>query len=240
MMTGKRTVGQATPVAPFGIMDTMTPSYEWTPVQYATRYRLLVQNVAEETIIEEWFTVEEGECLSEESLCMVTPDIEIIGAHTWKVLACLGGNCGLWSDDLSFSYNVMGPPQERFTDNGDDTVTDNNTQLMWDKNANRWGRKTWNDALSCCADLIHAGRSDWRLPTIWELISLVGDRYKERDFHFLAAQFSGVQAEVYGTSTELPNFTSTVYTVDAKSGFRGFVFKRQGRLIYVWSVRSDS
>ena len=34
--------GKATPVAPWAIIETTTPTYEWTPVSGATKYRLVV------------------------------------------------------------------------------------------------------------------------------------------------------------------------------------------------------
>ena len=97
-----RTVDQAIPVAPFGITDTMTPTYEWTPVPGATRYQLLVEDIGETVTIEEWYTTEEVESAPEDGLCSVTPDITVWG-NTWKVLACAGEECGLWSDELQFS-----------------------------------------------------------------------------------------------------------------------------------------
>jgi len=233
-----RTVNQPIPVAPFGITDTMTPTYEWTPVQYATRYRLLVQNIAEETIIDEWFTTDEGECSSEEILCMVTPDIEIIGAHTWKVQPYIGDDCGLWSDDLSFSYNVMGPPQKRFTDNGDGTVTDNNTKLIWSKNANLGGKMSWYRAMDYCNALDLAGNSDWRLPSLHELQSLI-DR----------SQF-GPALPPGNPFTNMPpggyEWTSTTYESDIYFAWtvgmvRGSVQKlTKAYLVAVWPVRSGN
>jgi hypothetical protein len=38
-------------------------------------------------------------------------------------------------------------PNPRFTDNGDGTVIDNLTGLMWAKNANIYGTRTWSEAL---------------------------------------------------------------------------------------------
>jgi len=166
--------GEAIPVAPFGITDTSTPTYEWTPVSGATRYRLTVQdtnqesttqNTQETAIIDEWYTAEEAECASDDTLCSATPEIEVTG-NTWKVLACAGEECGLWSDELQFSYIEGVPAPPRFTDNGDGTVTDNNTKLIWSKNANLCGWKNWQDACSYCAGLTLAGHSDWRLPSI--------------------------------------------------------------------------
>jgi hypothetical protein len=61
--------GKAVPVAPWAIIETSTPTYEWTSVPGATRYRLLVQetnqaatmqDTNETYIIDEWYTAEES------------------------------------------------------------------------------------------------------------------------------------------------------------------------------------
>ena len=44
-------------------------------------------------------------------------------------------------------------PNPRFTDNGNGTVTDNLTGLIWLKNADCFGQRSWSDALSDCNSL---------------------------------------------------------------------------------------
>ncbi len=64
----------------------------------------------------------------------------------------------------------------RFTDNGNGTITDNNTGLIWVKDpsaAGVGGTYTWSSAISACENLVYAGYSDWRLPNRNELQSLV-------------------------------------------------------------------
>ena len=76
-------------------------------------------------------------------------------------------------------------PNPRFTDNGNGTVTDNLTGLIWLKNANCFGTRAWDYALSDCNGLsagycgLTDGSSsgDWRLPNKNELNSLVAVRY---------------------------------------------------------------
>lgn len=59
-----------------------------------------------------------------------------------------------------------------FTDNGDGTVTDNATGLMWQK-ADDGTSRDWENALSYAENLTLAGYSDWRLPNAKELQSIV-------------------------------------------------------------------
>ncbi len=57
-------------------------------------------------------------------------------------------------------------------DNGDGTVTDPNTGLMWQKSPPTT-RYYWNQALSYTENMTLAGHTDWRLPNRNELLSLV-------------------------------------------------------------------
>ena len=78
------------------------------------------------------------------------------------------------------------PPTANFVINGDGTATDQKTRLTWDQCA--WGATSgacelgaattmnWQDALNVGASanaINHKGRSDWRLPNLKELFSIV-------------------------------------------------------------------
>ena len=77
--------------------------------------------------------------------------------------------------------------KNKFVDNGDDTVTDRATGLMWAKvdsgnavfrkaiaaSANRDGSLNWQEALAFAENLNFAGHDDWRLPDAKELHSIV-------------------------------------------------------------------
>ena len=63
------------------------------------------------------------------------------------------------------------PNPMSFTDNGDGTVTDNVTRLMWQQAAPVTAH-AWAAASSYCADLSLAAHSDWRLPSLVELTSI--------------------------------------------------------------------
>ena len=83
------------------------------------------------------------------------------------------------------SYATGCESNERFVDNGDGTVTDNCTGLIWQKrtaDTNGDGKigggdaVDWCDALVYCESLSLAGHDDWRLPNVRELQSIVSFR----------------------------------------------------------------
>ncbi len=61
--------------------------------------------------------------------------------------------------------------QPSYTDNGDGTVTDDVTGLMWVQDPG--DKQYWGDAVDGADGFSLAGHSDWRVPTIKELQSLV-------------------------------------------------------------------
>ncbi len=72
-------------------------------------------------------------------------------------------------------------PTPRFVDNGDGTVTDMLTGLIWLQQTNCFGEEVWLDALSdanalasgACSLTDGSMATDWRLPSISELNSLL-------------------------------------------------------------------
>jgi len=62
--------------------------------------------------------------------------------------------------------------KNRFRDNGDGTITDRATSLIWQK-ADSPKTMNWKQALSYAEGLKLAGRDDWRLPNVKELQSIV-------------------------------------------------------------------
>jgi len=85
---------------------------------------------------------------------------------------------------LFFSFLLMqiyGPVPHaqsapRFVDNGDNTVTDNETFLMWRKSTPSpmvSPAVTWNEALAKCEEFNFGGYKDWRLPTVEEWATII-------------------------------------------------------------------
>jgi len=82
-----------------------------------------------------------------------------------------------------------------FTDNGDGTISDNVTGLMWVQE--RGSKLTWDAAVAGASTHGTAGYSDWRMPTIKELYSLI--------------QFSGVNGPDNMVTTGFVPFIDTTY-----------------------------
>ena len=76
---------------------------------------------------------------------------------------------------MQYVKYVRGNPaygKNQFVDNGDGTITDNATGLMWLK-ADSGKPMNWQQALAWCEQLNAAGHDDWRLPNAKELQSIV-------------------------------------------------------------------
>jgi hypothetical protein len=145
-------------------------------------------------------------------------------------------------------------PNPRFKDNGNGTVTDNLTGLIWLKNANCFGPKTWEDALSDANSLASgscglsdgSSAGDWRLPNVRELYSLVHfgfydpavpntvgtEKWSEGD------PFTGVQSGDFWSSTTHGYFTDECWIVDLHN-CTVFLGSKDGDR-YVWPVRGES
>ena len=76
---------------------------------------------------------------------------------------------GSWYGPTAASGSVCGIAE--WTDNGDGTVTDMTTGVMWQQATE--GSMNWEAAISHCEALSLAGYDDWRLPNRRELRSIV-------------------------------------------------------------------
>ena len=150
----------------------------------------------------------------------------------------------------------------RFKDMGDGTIRDNNSGLIWLKDANCSdlagkgldGRATWHTALEVSAALSHgtcglkdgSKAGDWRLPTKteWEsfmsadyafpaLVNTVGDvQWSEGD------AFTGVQSSSYWSSTEYASTRTWQAFMDI--GSMSHTFNHDDHFAYVWPVRNGN
>ena len=71
-------------------------------------------------------------------------------------------------------FSAAAVAQGRFVDNGDGTITDTRTGLMWAQIDNM-GHINWHDAKLYSDNIILSKHNNWRLPTIEELETLFDD-----------------------------------------------------------------
>jgi YD repeat-containing protein len=102
-----------------------------------------------------------------------------------------------------------------FIDNGNGTITDTGTGLMWQK-ATAPGTYTWEQALTYCENLTLGGLSDWRLPNRNELQTLVD--YSRYNPAIDTTFFSDTVASVFWSSTTYAGSTGYAWYVDFYGG----------------------
>ncbi|TFG50584.1 MAG: DUF1566 domain-containing protein [Gemmatimonadales bacterium] len=152
--------------------------------------------------------------------------------------------------------------QPRYVDNGDGTIDDIHTGLMWVQAQSE--RMSWDDAVAGAATFSLAGYDDWRMPTIKELYSLIDFRggydptsdensraYIDTDyFEFMWGDQSGGNRPIdvqYWSATEYVGTTMggnpTVFGVNFADGrIKGYPKSMPGRgahLTFVKYVRGN-
>jgi quinol monooxygenase YgiN len=139
------------------------------------------------------------------------------------------------------------PPVDRFKDNGDGTVRDLLTDLVWLKDADAFGEVTWEEAVWKARRLSHgskgltdhSAKGDWRLANIRELLSLIdygqANPILPRDFD---KSFTNVKSAIYWTSTTLTPAPRLAWMMTLGIGPTVFVVKDAPARM--WPVRGTS
>jgi hypothetical protein len=123
----------------------------------------------------------------------------------------------------------------RFLDNGDGTITDNLTQLIWQKVPNL-NSLTWEQALQYSENLSLAGQIDWRLPNIKEIQSLTD--YDQINPSINSLVFNGIGIHNYWSSTTLkPNPSNPLSAWIWNTQFGITTYEVKTNLNYVLCVR---
>ncbi|MFH1366031.1 MAG: DUF1566 domain-containing protein [Patescibacteria group bacterium] len=121
------------------------------------------------------------------------------------------------NDDGTYQKGFAGT---RFTDNGNGTITDNATTLMWVKDHNAVGAPfnaimTWTNAITNCEALSYAGQTDWRLPNLKELQSIAD---YGRSSPAIDPLFTNTQSVNYWSSTTYATTTTGAWYVHFYGG----------------------
>lgn len=152
-------------------------------------------------------------------------------------------------------------PSPRFTDNGDGTVTDNLTGLMWLQDANcistRYpafdndgiyhgdGKVTWKNAFIFVAGIndgtradCDGGYTDWRLPNVNELESLFNAEEADLATWLNGQGFINVQVNFYWSSTSYAGDTKRAWGAFMNPGALSSFTKTSD--FFVWPVRGST
>ncbi len=130
-------------------------------------------------------------------------------------------------------YNTFNQPS--YTDNGDGTITDNVTGLIWQQGEG--GTKTWENAITYCEDLSLAGYADWRLPNKNELNSIIDyERYNPAiNINFCPDL---LYTSYYWSSTTRASSSSDAWIVGFLYGDVGYYLSKPTNNYYVRCVRA--
>lgn len=183
----------------------------------------------------------------------------LTGLFLLSASICMGGSAHLAKTGQTISYQTgddgdyekgVVSPSPRFTDNGDGTVCDSLTGLMWAKDANLDnGTMTWNDAIDYANNLslgnggcgsCGTSYTDWRLPNVKELHSLIdfGQSVLSQPALPSGHPFTNVQTDFYWSSTSYVTLVDNAWVINMGNG--GVITNYKSPKVdglYMWPVR---
>jgi Protein of unknown function (DUF1566) len=109
-----------------------------------------------------------------------------------------------------------------FSDNNDGSITDNLTNLVWQKTPAP-DSMTWENALVYAQNLSIGGQNDWRVPNIKELQSL--SDVSMANPAVSTAIFPNIGIKKYWASTSLPNQITRAWYLDTRFGITTYELK---------------
>ena len=121
---------------------------------------------------------------------------------------------------------------------GGEAVLDKETGLVWAKNANAGGIKTWFPAMEYCLNLSIANRKGWRLPTVEELASLI-DTTQTSPALPSGHPFDNVRSYLYWSSTTVVGDSYCAWSVHMLDGHASLNIKNSD-INYMWPVRGGN
>lgn len=138
-------------------------------------------------------------------------------------------------------------PSPRFLDPGDGAILDTLTGVRWLKDAGTstvgpcgGGLMDWREALdyvACLNEIEYSGHSDWRLPNVNQLESLMNAGEGDAAIWLQEQGFTGVHSgQPYWSSTTVASLTDHAWIADLSYGES--LHWNKSDLAYVWPMRS--
>jgi hypothetical protein len=135
--------------------------------------------------------------------------------------ACADPEWAEWPAPNSATDVAAGAPNpEGYTINGDGTVTDKVTGLMWQQTLSTQ-KLAWSAAVAACPTLTLGGYGDWRLPTGIELLSLVDYSAPGAGPYINTTAFPGTPSGVFWSSTPTATDSTKARSVGFDTGGSG-------------------
>jgi hypothetical protein len=180
--------------------------------------------------------------------------VEIIGTgrfntHHAAVLAT--GQTTVYMSHDNGTHQTGKTALPRFKNKGNGTITDQLTGLIWLANAHcTQAKRNWTTAIADVAQLNSTGemnghscgdrsqkgahQTDWRLPNIKELQSLI-DFGRSNPALAYQHPFSNLQAKHYWSSTTYAKNTNSAWSVNLMTGHINI--NNKNRVAFIWAVR---
>ncbi len=122
-------------------------------------------------------------------------------------------------DDGDIQWGVTWPAT-RFNNNSDGTLTDALTGLMWQQTPST-ATRTWENTLTYVDTVATAGHTDWRLPNVNELSSLLNANTYDSESWLEGFGFINIQEDYYWSSTTFAPDNDYAWGVDFGPGSMG-------------------
>ncbi len=198
--------------------------------------------------------IDRGPPIFPRRLQMVAPHSVTSGGNTYVAgIPKTGQTVTFATGDDGNTQRGVAWPNPRFTDNGDGTVLDNLTGLIWLKDADCFGEQSWNESLTdanmladgACGLSDGSQAGDWRMSNVLELNSLihhnhrnpalpntVGDGQWSAGDPFMNVQSNG---EFYWASTTFAADTTQAWFLHLLDGIRSSTPKINN--LHLWPVK---
>jgi uncharacterized protein DUF1566 len=174
-------------------------------------------------------------------ICVLVGSLLTIGAGVGSAFAAPPSSPNPTTDvsELTQNWDKKMPSASRFTilsGFGDAAVRDDETGLVWEKTLETT-EVSWTDARAACADKDVGGRKGWRLPSIFELASLMDLSMRTGPTLPLGHPFTNVQMDVYWSATTIAGNPNSAWIVFFDTGKVAHAFKTI--TFHAWCVRGS-
>ena len=146
---------------------------------------------------------------------------------------CPASNASYYGQDAQYAEMGYCTPKNFSIDTtvaDEKTTIDHNLSLEWQHTV---AQKTWSNAVSYCETSTYGGHSDWRLPTLHELLSIIDE---SQDYPYVDSRFfPNITEGSFWSSSEFANDSSQVW----RTNFNTISSSSKNSNSYVLCVRSD-